>query len=253
MQKIKDNLGLIVMSLVSIIYFYLICNFIFNFDEFKALELNEKGDVLAGIFSPLAFIWLIYGYLQQGRELQQNSRALKMQAEELRISNESLQQQVVEMNKSVKTQKDMFELANMQYQDTLEEKFELSRPLFLVITSDYSVYKTPKNQFSYSFSFIIENKNIPLKNFVIQSDFWKIMLQGNGTPDDKNIFKHTIFDQGERLLLRLYLNQTDLIPFKDERITLNYSDFKNYEYTDEYTLKLTENQVVNVIKYTQPH
>lgn len=253
MQKVKDNLGLIFISLFSIGYLYTTCNLIINFDELKALKLNEKGDVLAGVFSPLAFIWLVYGYLQQGRELQQNSIALKMQAEELRISNKSLQQQVVEMSKSVKAQKDMFELANMQYREALEEKFELSRPRFLVITGDYSAYKTPKNQFSYSFSFIIENKNIPLKNFVIQSDFWKIMLQNSGNPDDKNIFKHTIFEQGERLLLRLYLNQTDLIPFKDERITLSYSDFKNYEYTDEYTLKLTENEVVNVIKYTQPH
>lgn len=253
MQKIKDNLGLIFISLFSIIYLYLICNFIINFDELKTLKLNEKGDVLAGVFSPLAFIWLVYGYLQQGRELQQNSIALKMQAEELRISNESLQQQVVEMSKSVETQKEIFELANMQYQEALEEKKELSKPRFLVITGDYSVYKTPRNQFSYSFSFIIENKNIPLKNLVIQSDFWMIMPQGNGSPDDKNIFRHTIFEQGERLLLRLYLNQTNLIPFKDERITLNYSDFKNNEYTDEYTLKLMENEVVNIVKYTQPH
>lgn len=83
MQKIKNNLGLIFISLFSIIYLYLTCNLIINFDELKALKLNEKGDFLAGIFSPLAFLWLVFGYLQQGQELKQNTEALRLQSEEL--------------------------------------------------------------------------------------------------------------------------------------------------------------------------
>lgn len=47
---------------------------------------NEFGDFLAGAFSPIAFLWLILGYLQQQRELQQNTRALEIQAEELKNS-----------------------------------------------------------------------------------------------------------------------------------------------------------------------
>lgn len=55
------------------------------------LPLNEIGDFLAGVFGPLAFLWLVLGYFQQGAELRQNNEALKMQADELKAS---VQQQV---------------------------------------------------------------------------------------------------------------------------------------------------------------
>lgn len=49
-----------------------------------ALPANELGDFLAGAFSPMAFAWLVLGFIQQGFELRQNSAALILQAEELR-------------------------------------------------------------------------------------------------------------------------------------------------------------------------
>jgi hypothetical protein len=55
-----------------------------NWDELNALKLNEAGDFLAGVVAPLAFLWLIVGYFQQGDELKQNTEALRLQAEELK-------------------------------------------------------------------------------------------------------------------------------------------------------------------------
>ncbi|MDY6467680.1 hypothetical protein SKM57_03640 [Acinetobacter faecalis] len=37
---------------------------------------NELGDFLAGVFAPVAFLWLIYGYFQ-------NSEALQAQIDEM--------------------------------------------------------------------------------------------------------------------------------------------------------------------------
>lgn len=51
--------------------------------DFAALKLNELGDFLAGVFAPLALLWLVIGYFQQGDELRQNSEALLLQAKEL--------------------------------------------------------------------------------------------------------------------------------------------------------------------------
>lgn len=51
-------------------------------------ELNAWGDFFAGFFAPLAFLWLVLGYLQQGEELRQSTKALELQAEELRNSVE---------------------------------------------------------------------------------------------------------------------------------------------------------------------
>jgi len=48
------------------------------------LELNEIGDFLAGVFSPLAFLWLVLGFLQQGRELSLQAAELKNSVEQQR-------------------------------------------------------------------------------------------------------------------------------------------------------------------------
>lgn len=50
------------------------------------MEPNEFGDFLAGAASPLAFLWLVLGYLQQGEELRQNTDALNLQVKELQAS-----------------------------------------------------------------------------------------------------------------------------------------------------------------------
>jgi hypothetical protein len=62
------------------------------------MELNELGDFLAGFFAPLAFLWLVLGYLQQGEELQHSTKALQLQAEELRNSVEQ-QRELVEVTR----------------------------------------------------------------------------------------------------------------------------------------------------------
>src|SRR5262245_17358401 len=63
------------------------------------LQLDQWGDLAAGAFAPLAFLWLVVGYLQQGEELRDNVRALNLQEEALRLQvqelRESVQQQTV--------------------------------------------------------------------------------------------------------------------------------------------------------------
>jgi hypothetical protein len=59
-----------------------------KFEKFLALELNELGDFLAGAFGPIAFLWLVLGFLQQGRELRLSTDALQLQAAELKHSVE---------------------------------------------------------------------------------------------------------------------------------------------------------------------
>ena len=49
-----------------------------------ALELNQWGDFFAGAVAPLAFLWLVLGYIQQGEELRLNTEALKAQHDELK-------------------------------------------------------------------------------------------------------------------------------------------------------------------------
>lgn len=57
-----------------------------KWDTVPSMALNSWGDYLAGVFSPIAFLWLVIGYFQQGEELRHNTVALELQASELKKS-----------------------------------------------------------------------------------------------------------------------------------------------------------------------
>ena len=57
-------------------------------------QLNELGDFLAGFFTPLAFGWLVYGYLLQSKEL-------RLQREELTLTRKQLGTQTVLLQEQV--------------------------------------------------------------------------------------------------------------------------------------------------------
>ncbi|MFW1754615.1 hypothetical protein [Acinetobacter wanghuae] len=63
---------------------FIFCLLILKRDSLIGLELNSIGDFLAGTFAPLGFFWLVAGFYQQGKGLEQNSEALKLQAKELK-------------------------------------------------------------------------------------------------------------------------------------------------------------------------
>jgi len=50
------------------------------------LRLNELGDFLGGVSSPLAFLWLVLGFFQQSREIRLSNQALHLQAAEMKRS-----------------------------------------------------------------------------------------------------------------------------------------------------------------------
>ncbi|HFX6294869.1 TPA: hypothetical protein ACIFCT_003542, partial [Acinetobacter baumannii] len=79
-----NNFHMIIMLSTTLIYLSFIWAIVDDFPEFAKLKLNEKGDFLAGAFSPLGFLWLVFGYIQQGQELKLNTEALRIQAEELK-------------------------------------------------------------------------------------------------------------------------------------------------------------------------
>ena len=76
--------------------------------ELSLLDLNELGDLLAGVFSPLAFLWLVGGYLQQGQELRQNTEVLLMQAAELKNSVEQQAELVRVARKQLEAEQERF-------------------------------------------------------------------------------------------------------------------------------------------------
>lgn len=153
MQKIKDHLGLIFISLVTILYLWLACNLVINFEDVKALGLNEKGDFLAGVFSPLGFLWLVYGYLQQGQELKQNTKALSMQATELRNS-------VEQQTKLVDTAKKELEITINKITKDNQLQIIQAQPFFHIYDLRVSaIYFSDSHGLGTQFVFILDFKN----------------------------------------------------------------------------------------------
>lgn len=123
MNKILTSIGLILSAAYCFGVYTVIGLRLLSLSE---MPLNEIGDFLAGVFGPLAILWLILGFLQQGKELKQNTSALELQAEELR--------------NSVKQQEELVQISREQFQANLvalnqekERLLALSKPNLKVV------------------------------------------------------------------------------------------------------------------------
>lgn len=104
MSRFLSILGIVLTATYFAVLYFL---FHGRLVEIVMMEPNEIGDLLAGAFGPLAIMWLILGFFQQGIELRQNTGALKLQEEALRA-------QVDELKNSVAQQQEMATAANAQ-------------------------------------------------------------------------------------------------------------------------------------------
>lgn len=72
---------------LSALYVVLLVFYLFLQGQNPAdLRLNELGDFVGGVSSPLAFLWLVLGFFQQSREIRLSGRALELQAREMQRS-----------------------------------------------------------------------------------------------------------------------------------------------------------------------
>ena len=92
---------------------------------FIAMTPSQFAEFLAGAFSPLAFLWLIFGYMQQGQELEQNTEALMLQAAELKQSAEQ-QRHLVEVTREQLAEERAY------YKEERERMKAAAEPVFLI-------------------------------------------------------------------------------------------------------------------------
>jgi hypothetical protein len=102
------------------------------------LPLNEIGDFLAGVAAPIAFLWLVLGYMQQADQLELQRRELALQRQELKLQRQETarladeagrQAKAVEIS-SEQTRRDTF----MRYYELILRQ-QISICLFLLETS----------------------------------------------------------------------------------------------------------------------
>ncbi|MDY6467669.1 hypothetical protein SKM57_03585 [Acinetobacter faecalis] len=202
---------------ITIIYFLILSNFFnINFNTIQRLEPNALGDFLAGTFSPLGFILLLLGYLQ-------NSKAIQMQNKELKNS-------ILEQKQLVEISQRELKLAQEQYNNETYKKIIQAQPYFHF--SEIHLKSTMLNNFKLiQLCFTLHNSratcrdlkiNIELSEQITSATVTVIELlesnnkvEGNVTLDmHNNNFKHKIFS--ENITLR----------YSDEFYNQNIQTFK---------------------------
>ena len=207
-------------------------------------SLNELGDFLAGIFAPIAFLWLILGYAQQGKQLEQNTKALEQQ-------ERALQLQIDEMKEGVKQQTRLVEMQNQQLIMLVQEKIPFIKLYDAKLNLNKNRFSTLENQLHTKsrkeLSFKLKNEGDSVAKFieiildfdVVGSNFYKI------DPQEINTVNFILTDPQINRILK----------FKDKYLTLkiNFIDIYNNKYTAFYDLAYESGNENTVILQVLTH
>lgn len=68
--------------IITFIWFIIMVTIFINKTSIDNENISNLGEFLGGFLSPVAFLWLILGYVQQGHELKQNTIAITQQKDE---------------------------------------------------------------------------------------------------------------------------------------------------------------------------
>lgn len=109
-----------------------------------AMKADELGTFLGGIFAPLAFLWLVLGFKQQGEELRNSADALWLQGEELRNSVEQ-QRSMVGLTRE--------QIDHMKSRDVsqMNEERRLAQPKWAVQGGGSGPYDMTRRKYDYEF------------------------------------------------------------------------------------------------------
>tara|TARA_R110001583_G_scaffold69162_1_gene196337 strand:+ start:531 stop:1397 length:867 start_codon:yes stop_codon:yes gene_type:complete len=116
-------------------YFLILAGLLFGrYDQLWTKDINELGDFLAGAFGPVAFLWLVIGYLMQHSELKLNRISIEKQALELEFTRLAYEQQIEEFKKSVEVTKDASDFNKDMQRQLYKESVEPYQPRIVDVT-----------------------------------------------------------------------------------------------------------------------
>lgn len=129
-------------------------------NELTVLEANAFGDFLAGICAPVAFLWLVLGFWQQGQELRNSSSALWMQMRELQNS-------VKAQNDLVGATRSLRDVEREIADQNAIETDRAARPIFSITRAGGMTLSDSRDLYQYSFS--IRNSGADAADVKIES------------------------------------------------------------------------------------
>lgn len=201
---------------LSVVYLVIMATYsVVEWQDLLKLDGNEFGDLLAGVFSPLAFLWLVLGFFQQGQELRASVQALELQGRELQHSVEQ-QRQLVEVTR---------EQLNFQSQALTHEQFELDRAsqprLELTCGGNSGVSDSGARRYA----FRLDNFGRPATNVRV--------VEGDG----KLTYRATLLDTGGNLNFKIEL------PMRGEArkfLLVSYVDVRGLERSQSFHVSIND-------------
>ncbi len=177
---------------------------------------NEWGDFLAGTFSPLAFMWLVFGYHQQGEELKQNTEVLRLQADELR--------------NSVEQQLKQFDLSSQQFAIFKEkEELEIARINNGALPSFQIWIRSHNSHAGYNVG--IQNSGAKVKNVLVR------YIKSDGNEFN---FEYPVFNQGQ--LESLIMTNIELCK-SDPNFIISFTDGLGRKQVSKYKILSSANNI----------
>lgn len=230
---------------ISVTWLIIIILFWYFGDLDSPKSLNELGDFLAGIVAPIAFLWLILGYVQQGKQLEQNTKALEQQEKALNLQSN-------EMKEIVQQQKELAEIQIEQLKMTKKE----FRPFLYLSAGRCNLSR--------------EKYELLREDFEKESIDLKFLIKNEGRGEAKNIEIYMERIQLVRSIYKLSVNETysvsiclkgqpleKLVSDKGEFLffIIKFKDIYDSEFDAFYDLKVNLDSIqrelaqVNIMSY----
>lgn len=194
---------------------YLVPMLIYSLVEWshmKAMKPDEFATFLSGAFAPLAFLWLVLGFRQQGDELQNSARALWLQGEELRNSVEQ-QRQLVEVTR------EQLDSERLHREFEAEAAIREAFPRIVFTTDGLS---TSGNQTSFSFAVI--SAGPPCTEF-------NLIMNG------KRMLRRPLVAAEERLAFEVHFEKIEHIA--EQMVEITFVDIRQRRGTLQYRVPLS--------------
>lgn len=195
-----------------------------------ALKPNEWGDFFAGVFAPLAFLWLVLGYLQQGEELRLSTQALRLQAEELKNSVEQ-QRELVEVTR----QQVDGEREALAYERRQRE--EGAKPSFAFVGAGGSFRGDGQS----TYSFVLSNSGNAATELVV--DFFP----PGGL--SKRVLDVPLFERGKQQTLNY--ESAGPLEGSTSRLVLSFKDILGKQYEVAYTVQREADHPHSPLSFTK--
>lgn len=203
-------------------------------DYSKAMPLNEIGDFLAGVFAPIAFLFLYLGYRQQGEEMKQNTAALKLQAQELKYSVDE-QRRLIQLHEKEQEEKHFQVLPDFKKYKQKVRRYKQPLPLE---DEEGNIYETIDEEIL-EVSFTLKNYGELAKNVLVKSIEKEFYVRVN---------KYKIYHE-EELEISLELNGQIIQKLEEGE---EYDHVLILTYTNIYGKAYTKFLDYNVCSYPDP-